>query len=580
MTSEPARDDRLTRENEALRQENARLRAALDELRAMEPEEIIRAIREGEVDALVVQEEGEEQIYSLQAFDAAYRSMVEECFPFGVWLAEPDGKLLYVSPSFLNLLGTDLRGMRQQGQFHFLPQEAREAIEHAWSQARRSGESFDTEYTLRFGDGVERSIWTRGILARAPGGLPYWVGVNIDVTEQRKIKQELSRQADTLRRQAEALQEADRRKDEFLALLGHELRNPLAPIRNGLHILLLPDVDHGAVRQVKEMMEKQVNHLTRMVDDLLDVSRITRGRIQLRREAVDLAAAARHALDSVRPLVETQGHRLTVSLPGESIHVEADPTRLEQVLVNLLNNAAKYTRPGGEIALIAERDGDEAVIRVRDNGIGIPPELLPKVFDLFTQIDATLDRSQGGLGIGLTLVKNLVELHGGRVEARSEGPDRGSEFIVRLPALAKASDGSEDPRAKPEAQGRKMRVLVVDDSRDAAMSIRILLEISGHNVRLAHDGLAALDAYREYRPDIVLLDLGLPRMSGYDVARQLRLEPVEKAPVIVAVSGYGQEEDKRRAIEAGFDFHMTKPVDPARLVALIASAPSLSRRPG
>jgi PAS domain S-box-containing protein len=575
--SEPIRDDRLERENESLRQENARLRAALDELRSLEPEEIIRAIREGEVDALVVQQEGEEQIYSLQAFDSVYRSMVEECFPFGVWLAEPDGKLLYVSPSFLDLFGTGLREMRQRGQFHFLPPEIREAFERGWAKSRDTREPFDVEYTHRFGDGTERTIWTRGVLSQAPGGLPYWVGVNIDVTEQKKIKEELHRQADTLRRQADALKDADRRKDEFLALLGHELRNPLAPIRNGLHILLLPDVDQAAVRQVKEMMEKQVNHLTRMVDDLLDVSRITRGRIQLRKEPVELARAVNHAVDSVRPLVEAQDHRLMVSLPAEAIHVDADPTRLEQVLVNLLNNAAKYTRSGGEIALIAEREGDEAVIRVRDNGVGIPADLLPKVFDLFTQVDASLDRSQGGLGIGLTLVKNLVELHGGRITAHSEGADRGSEFVVRLPALPKGSDRSEDPRARPATDARGMRVLVVDDSRDAAQSIKILLEIEGHEVRVVHDGLAALAAYRTYQPDVVLLDVGLPRMSGYDVARQLRGEQGDRRPMIVAVSGYGQEEDKRLAHEAGFDFHMTKPVDPTKLIAVIASAPSLVR---
>jgi PAS domain S-box-containing protein len=391
--SEPMRDDRLQCENESLRQENARLRAALDELRSMEPEEIIRAIRQGEVDALVVEEEGEEQIYSLQTFDSVYRSMVEECFPYGVWLAEPEGKLLYVSPSFMRQLGTDLREMRQKGQFHFLPPEVREAIDRGWTRSREAREAFDVEYTVRFGDGTERTIWTRGVLTEAQGGLRYWVGVNIDATEQKKIKEELRRQADTLRRQAIALQDADRRKDEFLALLGHELRNPLAPIRNGLHILLLPDVDQTAVRQVKEMMEKQVNHLTRMVDDLLDVSRITSGRIQLRREPVQLNRAVNYAVESVRPLVEAQGHRMMVSLPAEAIHLEADPTRLEQVLVNLLNNAAKYTRSGGEIALIAEREGDEAVIRVRDNGIGIPADLLPKVFDLFTQVDASLDRS-------------------------------------------------------------------------------------------------------------------------------------------------------------------------------------------
>jgi PAS domain S-box-containing protein len=578
--SEPIRVNQLERETESLRQENARLRAALDELRSMEPEEIIRAIRQGEVDALVVEEQGEEQIYSLQTFDSVYRSMVEECFPYGVWLAEPDGKLLYVSPSFLRHLGTDLREMRQKGQFHFLAPEVREAIDRGWTRSRESSQAFDVEYTVHFADGSERTIWTRGVLTEAPGGLPYWVGVNIDATEQKKIREELRRQAETLRQQANALKEADRRKDEFLALLGHELRNPLAPIRNGLHILLLPDVDHTAVRQVKDMMEKQVNHLTRMVDDLLDVSRITRGRIQLRKEPVELSRAVGYAVESVRPLVEAQNHRLTVSLPPAAVHVEADPTRLEQILVNLLNNAVKYTRPGGEIALIAEQERHEAVIRIRDNGIGIPAHLLPKVFDLFTQVEESLDRSQGGLGIGLTLVKNLVELHGGRVAAHSEGPDKGSEFIVRLPAMPKGTAEAEAPRSKAAADSSKRRVLVVDDSRDLAQSIKILLELSGHEVRTVHDGDTALAAYRTDRPDAVLLDVGLPGMSGYEVARQIRREQGNHRPLIVAVSGYGQEEDKRLAHEAGFDFHMTKPVDPTKLVALIASSSSLKQAAG
>ncbi len=379
--------DVLTQENERLRQLNARLRSALEEvqLRLTEPEEIIRAIRQGEIDALVVQEKGQEEIYSLQHYDSVYRSMVEKCFPFGVWLAEPDGRLLYVSPPFLDLVHTSLAAMRKDGQFHFLPTQTREAVEREWTRCRETGEPLDVEYTVRFGDGPERAIWTRGVLTRGQGQQDHWVGVNIDVTERKRIKEEIHRQAETLREQAEALREADRRKDEFLALLGHELRNPLATIHNGLHVLLVPDIDPADLRHVKETMEKQVRHLTRLMDDLLDVSRITRGKIQLRKERVDLEAAAKHAVESVRPFMEAQRHKLSVLLPATRVTVEADPTRLEQVLVNLLNNAAKYTEPGGEISLIVAREGDEAVIRVRDNGIGIRPDLLNKVFELFVQ---------------------------------------------------------------------------------------------------------------------------------------------------------------------------------------------------
>ncbi len=562
-------------EIESLRRENSRLRSALDEIRTRleEPEEILRAIRQGEIDALVVEEEGEEQIYALQQFGRAYRSMVEECFPFGVWHADPQGQPLYVSPSFLKLLGTDLRALRERGLFHFLPPDTRERVDRAWEQCRASGEPFSAEYTLPLHDGEERTVWTRGLLAETANGLLYWVGVNLDITERKKTREELQQQAEALQRQAEALRLADRRKDEFLALLGHELRNPLAPIRNGLHILLQPDVDAESIEQIKRIMEKQLNHLTRIVDDLLDVSRITRGRIHLRKERIELARSVGHALESVRSFVAAQGHSLSIELPARPIQLEADPTRLEQILVNLLNNAAKYTPRGGSISLSAGREANEAVIRIRDNGIGIPPELLPQMFDLFTQAEGGLDRSQGGLGIGLTLVRSLAEMHGGRVSARSEGPGTGAEFEVRLPALAEDADTqapSPTPRSVPD--GRR-RILVVDDSDDMARTLQILLEHRGHETRVVHDGPAALLAFRIYQPDVVLLDVGLPEMSGYEVVRQLRTEPAERSPLIIAVSGYGQDSDKRQAIESGFDAHITKPVDPDALLELLAAAP-------
>ncbi len=568
-------------EVESLRRENARLRSALEEIRNRleEPEEILRAIRQGEIDALVVEEEGEEQIYALQQFGRAYRSMVEECFPYGVWHADPEGLPLYVSASFLRLLGTDLRALRERGLFHFLPPEGREPVEREWERCRASGAPFSAEYTISLTNGEERTVWARGLLAETTGGLLYWVGVNLDITERKKTREELQQQAEALQRQAEALRLADRRKDEFLALLGHELRNPLAPIRNGLHILLQPGVDAESIEQIKRIMEKQLNHLTRIVDDLLDVSRITRGRIHLRKERIELARSVSHALESVRSFVAAQGHKLLIELPPRPIHLEADPTRLEQILVNLLNNAAKYTPRGGSISLSAGREGDEAVIRIRDNGIGIPPELLPQMFDLFTQAEGGLDRSQGGLGIGLTLVRSLAEMHGGRVSARSEGPGTGAEFEVRLPALADDADSpTPSPTPRSVADGRR-RILVVDDSDDMARTLQILLEHRGHETRVVHDGPAALLAFRIYQPDVVLLDVGLPEMSGYEVVRQLRAEPAERPPLIVAVSGYGQESDKRQAIESGFDAHITKPVDPDALLDLLAAAPRPALRP-
>ncbi len=402
------------------------------------------------------------------------------------------------------------------------------------------------------------------------------LGLMAAVATQVAAAMERLRLIETLRHRAEQLAEADRRKDEFLAMLGHELRNPLAAIRNGLHVLALSDGDGGLVAQVQALVGRQTDNLARMVDDLLDVSRITRGTIALRKQVVDLAAAVGHAVESARPLIDSRGHALTVQLPPRPVRLEADPTRLEQVVVNLLNNAARYTPPGGTVALTAERAGDEAVIRVRDNGIGIRADLLPKVFDLFVQSEQPLDRAQGGLGIGLTLVRQVVELHGGRVEASSGGAGRGSEFTVRLPALPGAADGPASAGAPAaDAAGGPARVLVVEDMEDVARSLRMLLELWGYDVRVVSDGPAALPAYRDFRPDVVLLDIGLPGMDGYEVARQIRREPGGGRPFILAVTGYGQDEDKRRAREAGFDEHMTKPIDPDELRARLAAVPGL-----
>lgn len=369
--------------------------------------------------------------------------------------------------------------------------------------------------------------------------------------------------------------EADRRKDEFLAMLAHELRNPMAPILNALH-LLREQGGGPAAEQAREVAERQVRHLARLVDDLLDVSRISSGKIHLRKGRVELGEIVARAVETARPLIAARRHELSVSLPDEPIPLEADTARLEQVLANLLNNAAKYTEPGGRLAIEARREGEAAVVRVRDNGIGIAPELLPRIFDLFTQADRSLDRSQGGLGIGLTLVRSLVELHGGSVTAASAGVGKGSEFVVRLPlgspeALGE-TEGTGHPGPPPElVEARPKRVLVVEDNIDGARLMVRLLESSGHQTRVAHDGPSALDAAREQRPDVVLLDIGLPGMDGYQVAEQLRgMEGMERA-LLVALTGYGQDEDRQRSHEAGIDFHLIKPVGPEALIKLVAS---------
>ncbi|VTR95120.1 histidine kinase : Putative sensor histidine kinase OS=Variovorax paradoxus B4 GN=VAPA_1c17480 PE=4 SV=1: HisKA: HATPase_c: Response_reg [Gemmata massiliana] len=369
-------------------------------------------------------------------------------------------------------------------------------------------------------------------------------------------------------RQAEELRDADRRKDEFLAMLAHELRNPLAPIRNGLAILGLRDGDREVVHRTHGMMSRQVDHLSRLVDDLLDVSRITRGKVELRVETVDLNAVLARAAEAARPLIDARRHRLIVTQPGRPVLVSADPTRLAQVVGNLLTNAAKYSDEGGRIELILEEDG-VAIVRVRDTGLGIPADMLPRVFDLFTQVGRTLDRADGGLGIGLTLVKSLVELHGGTVSVASDGPGKGSEFTVRLPKRARGKEKGEPGSVTVPLAAR--RVLIVDDNPDAGDSLAELLRLSGHAVEVARSGMLGLEAARKLRPDTALLDIGLPGMSGYELAGRLRAEPFGAGVLLVALTGYGQEDDRKRSAEAGFDHHLTKPADLSALMKLLSA---------
>jgi two-component system, sensor histidine kinase len=374
----------------------------------------------------------------------------------------------------------------------------------------------------------------------------------------------------------EERERANERKDQFLATLAHELRNPLAPIRNSLNILRLSG--HGRpAGPVCEIMERQVDHMVRLVDDLMEVSRITRGRIELRKDTVELAAAIRVAVETSRPLVDSANHELTVTLPEEPLVLDADPMRLAQVFSNLLNNACKYTDPGGRIWIAARRDGDTAVVTVTDTGIGIPANALQDVFDMFSQVNARDSRSQTGLGIGLTLARSLIEIHGGSVSAASEGPGRGSQFTVRLP-LAK---GKRGPAAATASAADSLpgisalpRILIVDDNRDAADSLGALLQMIGADVRIAHDGPAALEMYKVFRPSVVVLDLGMPGMDGYEVARHIRKRPDSSDTVLVALTGWGQEKDRHFTEAAGFNHHLIKPVDLDSIQSVLASRPA------
>jgi PAS domain S-box-containing protein len=371
----------------------------------------------------------------------------------------------------------------------------------------------------------------------------------------------------------EAVRAADRRKDEFLATLAHELRNPLAPIRNALGVLAISGTNSQAIEETRLIMERQVGQLVHLVDDLLDVSRITRDKIELRRERVELASIVERAVETSRPLIDAAGHKLSITFPHEPLLVEADSTRLAQVFANLLNNAAKYTERDGHIQLRVERDGKEVAIRVRDSGVGIACDDLAHVFDMFSQVDRSLERSQGGLGIGLTLVRRLVELHGGTVNAQSEGVGKGSEFIVRLPLAAVKPSESKPHNHTTATPQTKRRILLVDDNVDACKTLGRLLQLKGHEVQMANDGLEAIDAAAGFQPEVILMDVGMPRLNGYDATRRIRETGAGKDVAIFALTGWGQAEDVKKANEAGCTGHLVKPVDFAALDQLLAGLP-------
>jgi signal transduction histidine kinase/ActR/RegA family two-component response regulator len=390
--------------------------------------------------------------------------------------------------------------------------------------------------------------------------------------EQRTQEHEQAQQR--LKAQAAALEDADRRKNEFLAVLAHELRNPLAPIRNAIEILRLEDLADPSVRWARELIERQVHQLSHMVDDLLDISRIALGKIRLQKENVALKSVVDRAIETTQPFIDAREDSLTVSMPPDPVWLEADAARLTQVLVNLLTNAVKYSDERSQIWLSVRREPEEVVITVRDTGIGIRPELLTRVFDPFVQDDRLAERAPGGLGIGLSLVRSLIDLHGGRVRAFSDGPGQGSKFVVHLPLAKGAPPPTSSNRrtSGTSGNGPAQRILIVDDNADSADSLARLLRVLGHDVQTANDGPAALEAARTRPPGIVLLDIGLPGMDGLEVARRMRQELGLSRAVLVALTGYGQEDDKRRSQDAGFDAHFVKPVDLAALQALLARA--------
>ncbi len=396
-----------------------------------------------------------------------------------------------------------------------------------------------------------------------------------DVTEQVRARQRMEELIKERERAEEALREADRRKNEFLAMLGHELRNPLAPVRNAVYIMRQPDVPPAELARARDIVDRQISHLARLVDDLLDLSRISRGKILLRKERLDLVELVRAAAEDQRSNLEENGLVLEVELPREPLWVTGDPTRLSQVVGNLLHNAGKFTDAGGHVRLELRPDqGRHAELVVRDTGIGMEPWMVERLFEAFSQADRSLDRSQGGLGLGLALVKGLIDLHGGEVHASSAGLGRGAEFVLRLPVEPPEEEKDMEEPGIPVAGGGSRRILVIEDNQDAAESMRLLLELVGHTVAVAFDGPQGLAAAQRFQPEVVLCDIGLPgSMDGYAVARTLRSDGVPGPMTLIALTGYGQEEDQLKAREAGFDIHLTKPVDPAALQKLLAELP-------
>jgi signal transduction histidine kinase len=438
------------------------------------------------------------------------------------------------------------------------------------------------------------------IEALRAGAADYLSKDNLDATLERAIRYAIERHTnrralhqlnEALERRVEqrtaeleranaALKDADRRKDEFIAILAHELRNPLAPISNSLALLGIAADDAELCREACQTMERQLRHIVRLIDDLLEVSRISRGKIELRKSKISLQSAINDAVETAMPLADQKGHRLDVQVPADVITLDADPTRISQIVGNLLNNACKFTPRGGEIRLAVEERPKEVRITVRDNGIGIAADHLPRIFEMFGQVDSSLERSEGGLGIGLTLVRSLVEMHGGSVEVKSAGPGRGTEFVVRLPTVSRDHSASTPATASTAPPGAvaSRRVLVVDDNRDSANSLVKLLRLEKHDARCVFDGLHAVEEARGFQPDVVLLDIGLPRLNGHEAARQIRAECDGRPIILVALTGWGQDEDRQRSRAAGFDYHLVKPIDRATLTKILNHTPPIAGR--
>ena len=481
---------------------------------------------------------------------------LSESTPALLWRATPDGRLDYLSPRAAEYTGAPIESLLGHGYVAYMHPDDVAPKMDLWTRARETGGPFEAEYRLRGVSGTYRWQLTRALPKRdASGAITKWYGSVLDVDDRRRAE--------------EALRDADHRKDEFLAMLAHELRNPLAPICHALAVQARSS-DTDVWNEMRQTMERQVEHLVRLVDDLLDVSRLTMGRITLRREPVDIRDTVTDALDTCRRMLVAKSHRVTTHMPPGPLIVEGDRVRLVQIVTNILNNAGKFTDPGGDIDVAVSGSDESIEVIVRDNGAGISEERLATIFELFSQSDPSPNRVNGGLGVGLTLARRLVDMHSGTLVAASDGPWRGSEFRLSLPrATTTASQSLTQPAGSIHERSAALRVLIVDDHVDATRALRRLLQVMGHQVTVAHDGKSGIELAEQVRPDVILLDIGLPRMDGYSVARHLRTLPAFVSTRIIALTGYGASEARENARKAGFDQHLVKPVDADELEAAI-----------
>ena len=495
-------------------------------------------------------------IKTLRESEERFRTLANSV-PVHIWLDDEHGQVNFANARILEFSGHEPEE---------LPPDFWKTLIHPddyqkYLDSRRSGttsyEASRAEVRLRGNDGSYR--WFEVLSSPRFEGERFAgnVGISLDITDRKEAQ--------------EQLQLAAQRKDEFLATLAHELRNPLAPLRSGLEVIKLVSDGTGTIEEIRSMMERQLTHMVRLVDDLLDISRISRGKLELRKERIALAEVLQNALEASQSFISQAGHELKVDVIDEPIYVNADKTRLAQAISNLLINAAKYTDPGGTVTLIVRKQNNELLISVKDSGVGIPAEMLTQVFDMFTQVDRTLEKTHGGLGIGLSIVRRLAELHGGRVEGYSEGLGAGSEFILTLPMIENDASETGKSQISNANHPQSLKILVVDDNRDAASMMRMIFLAMGNEVRVAHDGIEGIEAAESFRPDIIFLDIGMPRLNGYDACRRIRGEAWANNIVFVAVTGWGQDDDRRRAQEAGFDHHLVKPAEPARLRQLLST---------